>query len=281
MDNLEKKGESQMKKRKKKLYSSGLSFLTASTMLIQTVGVQAQETESSSANEADTSSLPSQDSSKVETNPDLNIETKPEDQTLPATEDVQPVEESPVTETVGSANAIDMTPTTNTIDHEISYTLDPAGLNWPSADNKAAQFQVSLMVKGYESFTVYLPAGLSEVNHDTPDGYKVVKSMDQNNGTLLTYTNSSPNDALITFNVSYKFGLYPYGSNGNYNNYQFAPGNTDLKVIVEAPSAHLEGTIHVNNPETMDFVADVKKNTRTGKKFTAEGQNIFTFTMAI
>ncbi|MBM6766038.1 LPXTG cell wall anchor domain-containing protein [Faecalicoccus pleomorphus] len=270
-----------MKKRKKKLYSSGLSFLTASTMLIQTVGVQAQETESSSANEADTSSLPSQDSSKVETNPDLNTEKKPEDQTLPATEDVQPVEESPVTETVGSANAIDMTPTTNTIDHEISYTLDPAGLNWPSADNKAAQFQVSLMVKGYESFTVYLPAGLSEVNHDTPDGYKVVKSMDQNNGTLLTYTNSSPNDALITFNVSYKFGLYPYGSNGNYNNYQFAPGNTDLKVIVEAPSAHLEGTIHVNNPETMDFVADVRNNARPDNTFTADGKSIYTFTMDI
>ena len=281
MDNLEKKGESQMKKRKKKLYSSGLSFLTASTMLIQTVGVQAQETESSSANEADTSSLPSQDSSKVETNPDLNTEKKPEDQTLPATEDVQPVEESPVTETVGSANAIDMTPATNTVDHEISYTLDPAGLNWPSADNKAAQFQVSLMVKGYESFTVYLPAGLSEVNHDTPDGYKVVKSMDQNNGTLLTYTNSSPNDALITFNVSYKFGLYPYGSNSNYNNYQFAPGNTDLKVIVEAPSAHLEGTIHVNNPETMDFVADVKNNARPDNTFTADGKSIYTFTMEI
>ena len=281
MDNLEKKGESQMKKRKKKLYSSGLSFLTASTMLIQTVGVQAQETESSSANEADTSSLPSQDSSKVETNPDLNIETKPEDQTLPATEDVQPVEEPPATEAVGSANAIDMTPATNTVDHEISYTLDPAGLNWPSADNKAAQFQVSLMVKGYESFTVYLPAGLSEVNHDTPDGYKVVKSMDQNNGTLLTYTNSSPNDALITFNVSYKFGLYPYGSNSNYNNYQFAPGNTDLKVIVEAPSAHLEGTIHVNNPETMDFVADVKNNARPDNTFTADGKSIYTFTMEI
>ncbi|WP_167698750.1 mucin-binding protein [Faecalicoccus pleomorphus] len=270
-----------MKKRKKKLYSSGLSFLTASTMLIQTVGVQAQETESSSANEADTSSLPSQDSSKVETNPDLNIETKPEDQTLPATEDVQPVEEPPATEAVGSANAIDMTPATNTVDHEISYTLDPAGLNWPSADNKAAQFQVSLMVKGYESFTVYLPAGLSEVNHDTPDGYKVVKSMDQNNGTLLTYTNSSPNDALITFNVSYKFGLYPYGSNSNYNNYQFAPGNTDLKVIVEAPSAHLEGTIHVNNPETMDFVADVKNNARPDNTFTADGKSIYTFTMEI
>ena len=59
MDHLEKKGESQMNKRKKKLYRSGLSFLTASTMLIQTVGVQAQETESSSANEANTSSLPS------------------------------------------------------------------------------------------------------------------------------------------------------------------------------------------------------------------------------
>ena len=250
-------------------------------MLIQTVGVQAQETESSSANEANTSSLPSEDSSKVETNPDLNTEKKPEEQTLPAAEDVQPVEESPATEAVGSANAIDMTPTTNTIDHEISYTLDPAGLNWPSADNKAAQFQVSLMVKGYESFTVYLPAGLSEVNHDTPDGYKVVKSMDQNNGTLLTYTNSSPNDALITFNVSYKFGLYPYGSNGNYNNYQFAPGNTDLKVIVEAPSAHLEGTIHVNNPETMDFVADVRNNARPDNTFTADGKSIYTFTMDI
>ena len=250
-------------------------------MLIQTVGVQAQETESSSANEANTSSLPPEDSSKVETNPDLNTEKKPEEQTLPAAEDVQPVEESPATEAVGSANAIDMTPTTNTIDHEISYTLDPAGLNWPSADNKAAQFQVSLMVKGYESFTVYLPAGLSEVNHDTPDGYKVVKSMDQNNGTLLTYTNSSPNDALITFNVSYKFGLYPYGSNGNYNNYQFAPGNTDLKVIVEAPSAHLEGTIHVNNPETMDFVADVRNNARPDNTFTADGKSIYTFTMDI
>lgn len=250
-------------------------------MLIQTVGVQAQETESSSANEANTSSLPPEDSSKVETNPDWNTEKKPEEQTLPAAEDVQPVEESPVTEAVGSANAIDMTPTTNTIDHEISYTLDPAGLNWPSADNKAAQFQVSLMVKGYESFTVYLPAGLSEVNHDTPDGYKVVKSMDQNNGTLLTYTNSSPNDALITFNVSYKFGLYPYGSNGNYNNYQFAPGNTDLKVIVEAPSAHLEGTIHVNNPETMDFVADVRNNARPDNTFTADGKSIYTFTMDI
>ncbi|MDY4277833.1 MAG: LPXTG cell wall anchor domain-containing protein [Faecalicoccus sp.] len=270
-----------MNKRKKKLYSSGLSFLTASTMLIQTVGVQAQETESSSADEANTSSLPPEDSSKVETNPDWNTEKKPEEQTLPAAEDVQPVEESPATEAVGSANAIDMTPTTNTIDHEISYTLDPAGLNWPSADNKAAQFQVSLMVKGYESFTVYLPAGLSEVNHDTPDGYKVVKSMDQNNGTLLTYTNSSPNDALITFNVSYKFGLYPYGSNGNYNNYQFAPGNTDLKVIVEAPSAHLEGTIHVNNPETMDFVADVKNNARPDNTFTADGKSIYTFTMDI
>ena len=281
MDHLEKKGESQMNKRKKKLYSSGLSFLTASTMLIQTVGVQAQETESSSADEANTSSLPPEDSSKVETNPDWNTEKKPEEQTLPAAEDVQPVEESPATEAVGSANAIDMTPTTNTIDHEISYTLDPAGLNWPSADNKAAQFQVSLMVKGYESFTVYLPAGLSEVNHDTPDGYKVVKSMDQNNGTLLTYTNSSPNDALITFNVSYKFGLYPYGSNGNYNNYQFAPGNTDLKVIVEAPSAHLEGTIHVNNPETMDFVADVKNNARPDNTFTADGKSIYTFTMDI
>lgn len=281
MDHLEKKGESQMKKRKKKLYSSGLSFLTASTMLIQTVGVQAQETESSSANEANTSSLPSEDSSKVETNPDLNTEKKPEEQTLPAAEDVQPVEESPATEAVGSANAIDMTPTTNTIDHEVSYTLDPAGLNWPSADNKAAQFQVSLMVKGYESFTAYLPAGVSEVNHDTPYGYKVVKSMDQNNGTLLTYTNSSPNDALITFNVSYKFGLYPYGSNGNYNNYQFAPGNTDLKVIVEAPNAHLEGTIHVNNPETMDFVADVRNNARPDNTFTADGKSIYTFTMDI
>ena len=109
----------------------------------------------------------------------------------------------------------------------------------------------------------------------------VYKRQDQNNGTLLTYTNSSPNDALITFNVSYKFGLYPYGSNSNYNNYQFAPGNTDLKVIVEAPSAHLEGTIHVNNPETMDFVADVKNNARPDNTFTADGKSIYTFTMEI
>ena len=280
-----------MKKRNKKIFSSGLSGLTVLSMFVHPVGIHAQENAEIPDEDvpADTSLAAEPEEAGSVTNENVSEETTDSvvEPSVPVNNNIgvendsveTNLNEADVSSAPVDTDVIDMNVSTKEIDSSIAYTLSSDKNAYPSTDKNPGQFKVSLAVKSQEVVKVNLPEGMLLVNYDTPQGMKVKRS-DNKNTTTLVYTNVQENDAVVSFNISYYLGVYLWG-NPSGGNIQFAPGITELPVTVSTDTKELKGIIQVNNPEPMNFVADTFNNAEPTNGYTADGKSIYTFRLEI